>query len=405
MIIAFLSILVYNSASQSFSVENLPPKNIVLIYSDSREGVYMTKDQLLPLVVYFNDSKAIDVFFDSFLFLGIIGPSGGSYEIGTANDEDWQWLLDRLLGGGGQIKNLQDAAEEASNLLGKAIIVNVIILIPFPSSKLNFSERVARVKNYVDEVFAKFNLARFINLRLEGFYWMRESAPEEDRQIIRAACEYVHEKGLRMYWIPYFYAYRHITDITWRDLGFDCVMLQPNFAFYDVTVQRFSEVDKIMRRLNLTVEMELPDYVRNPNLKDWKQSFIIYLNASLFHGWSNLSPISYYYGNAFYKMYRDEKAYYDLLYKYVKGTLTLAEISKDYWGAIEYINAQANYIKSEKIKHMVFFLTILLIFVIIVIVLLTKRKPASPKALWLNFQLTFGAPQSLLQFYSFLPLA
>jgi hypothetical protein len=361
-------------------VENPPPKNIVLIYSDSREGVYMTKDQLLPLVAYFNDSKAVDVFFDSFLFLGIIGPSGGSYETGTANDEDWQWLLDRLLGGGGQIKNLQDAAEAASNLLEKRVIVNVIVLIPFPNPKLSFSERVARVKNYVDEVIAKFNLAKFTNLKLEGFYWMKEGAPEEDHQIIRAACGYVHEKGLRMYWIPYFYAYSHITVVKWRDLGFDYVMLQPNFAFYDVTVQRFSEVDEIIRRLNLTVEMELPDYIRNPNLKDWRQSFIIYLNASLFHGWSSLSPISYYYGNAFYKMYRDEKAYYNLLYKHVKGALTLTDISKDYWETIEYINAQANYIRSEKIKHTIFFLTIILVFAIILIALLTKRRPVPPKA-------------------------
>lgn len=335
----------------------------------------MTKDQLLPLVVYFNNSKAIDVFFDSFLFLGIIGPSGGNYATGTANDEDWQWLLDRLLGSGGQIKNLQDAVREASNLLGKTIIVNVIVLIPFPSSKLDFSEKVARVKNYVDKVIDRFNFASFTNLRLEGFYWMKESAPEEDRQIIKTTCDYVHEKGLRMYWIPYFYAYRHITDVTWRDLGFDFVMLQPNFAFYDVTVQRFSEVNEIIKRLNLTVEMELPDYVRNPSLKDWRQSFVIYLNASLFYGWRNLSPISYYYGNAFYKMYREDRVYYDLLYKHVKGILTFADISKDYREAMEYINAQTSYIKNEKIKHVAFLIIIVfLAFVTIVVALLLRKK-------------------------------
>ncbi|MGC8934635.1 MAG: DUF4855 domain-containing protein, partial [Thermoproteota archaeon] len=82
----------------------------------------MTKNQLLPLVAYFNDSKAVDTFFDGFLFLGIRGPSGGSYETGTANDKDWSWLLDRLLGSGNQVKNLQDAAEEASKLLGREVI-------------------------------------------------------------------------------------------------------------------------------------------------------------------------------------------------------------------------------------------------------------------------------------------
>ncbi|MGC9014550.1 MAG: DUF4855 domain-containing protein, partial [Thermoproteota archaeon] len=62
------------------NLSNLPPRNIALVYADSREGVYMTKNQLLPLVAYFNDSKAVDTFFDGFLFLGIRGPSGGSYE-------------------------------------------------------------------------------------------------------------------------------------------------------------------------------------------------------------------------------------------------------------------------------------------------------------------------------------
>ncbi|MGB9759360.1 MAG: DUF4855 domain-containing protein, partial [Thermoproteota archaeon] len=75
----------------------------------------MSKEELLPLVIYFNSTeKAQDSLFDGFLFLGIRGPSGGSYETGTANDKDWSWLLDRLLGSGNQVKNLQDAAEEAS---------------------------------------------------------------------------------------------------------------------------------------------------------------------------------------------------------------------------------------------------------------------------------------------------
>ncbi|MEM3369163.1 MAG: DUF4855 domain-containing protein [Thermoproteota archaeon] len=146
----------FTSTSQSLSPDITPPKNIVLVYSDSREGVYMTKDQLLPLVVYFKDSRAIDTFFDGFLFLGITGPSGGSYETGTANDKDWSWLLNRLLGSKNQVENLQDAAKEASKLLGKEITLKVIIVIPLPDPNLNFSERISKVRKYVDNVIDKF---------------------------------------------------------------------------------------------------------------------------------------------------------------------------------------------------------------------------------------------------------
>ncbi|MGB9806660.1 MAG: DUF4855 domain-containing protein, partial [Thermoproteota archaeon] len=201
----------------------------------------------------------------------------------------------------------------------------IVILLADPN--LNLSQRTTKVKSYVDEVVAKFYSLNFKNLRLEGFYWMSETAPERDRELIRESCKYVHEKGFKMYWIPYFTAQGYEN---WKELGFDYVMLQPNFAFYDLTVQRFKEVDERIRKYNLTVEMELPDYIRNPNLRDWKQSFVIYLNASLFYKWNKLSPTSYYYANAFYQIYSNERLYYDLLYKYVKGNLTFNDISKDY---------------------------------------------------------------------------
>lgn len=372
-LIPLLLLHLYFASSLKAIPESLSsPKNIVLIYSDYRQGFFMSKEELLPLVVYFNSTeKAQDSFFDGFLFLGISGPSGGSYETGTANDKDWSWLIDRLLGSGNQVKNLQDAAEEASKLLGKEITLRVIIVIPLPDPNLNLSQRIEKVKNYVDEVVAKFYSYNFKNLRLEGFYWMSESTYGRDSDLIRASCNYVHEKGFRMYWIPYFAAQGYEN---WKDLGFDYVMLQPNFAFYDLTVQRFKEVDERIRKYNLTVEMELPDYIRNPNLRDWKQSFVIYLNASLFYKWNKLSPTSYFYGNAFYRFYSNERPYYDLLYKYVKGTLTFDDISKEYKEAIDYI---AN---DTKAKFITFFLiglfvpSIIIAFIIVLSIFTKSHK-------------------------------
>ena len=359
------------SSLQNFLSGASPPKNIVLVYTDSRPEVYMTKEQLLPLVVYFNDvNEALSEFFDGFLFLGITAPSGGSYETGTANDKDWNWLLDRLLGSGNQIKNLQDAAEEAKVLLDKEVVLKVIIVIPLPDPNLNLSQRVAKVKNYIDESTSRFYSFNFTNLRLVGFYWMSETAPERDCQLIREACNYVHEKGLKMYWIPYFNAQGYEN---WKELGFDYVMLQPNFAFYDLTTQRFKEVDERIKRYNLTVEMELPMYTNNPNLRDWKQSFVIYLNASLFYDWGKLTPKSYYYGNAFYQIYSSERPYYNLLYKYVKGTLTFSNISKEYKEASDYIDGKPT-------RNLLLFLGLAVPFMLVmslIILLLVFRKNES----------------------------
>ncbi|RLF08678.1 MAG: hypothetical protein DRJ64_00370 [Thermoprotei archaeon] len=79
-------------------------------------------------------------------------------------------------------------------------------------------------------------------------------------------------------------------------------MLQPNFAFYDVGLERFKNVNDRIKSLGIGVEMELPLYKRNSRVEDWKQSFILYLYVSIKYNWSNLPLISYYYGNDFVKM-------------------------------------------------------------------------------------------------------
>jgi uncharacterized protein YutD len=297
------------------------PSNIVLIYTDARPDMYMSKDQLLPLVLYIDENgTALDRFFDTFLFLGLETPSNRSFEDGTATEEDIDWFSSRIIT---QIAELQAAAEEAEYLLGERVELNVIVAIPMPGSQ----DRAERIKSYIDYIISKFN---FENLRLIGFYWTRESAPDDDVQLIRKICRYVHDRGLKMYWIPYFFAEVE----RWRDLGFDYAMLQPNFITGTMSLERFRKADEKMRKYNLSVEIELPTYTDNDYLEDWRQSFIIYLNASIFYGWRKLSPISYYYGNAFYEMYKEDRRYYDLLYRFVKGDLRLEEIWEEYREAV-----------------------------------------------------------------------
>jgi len=292
---------------------------IVLVYTDARPDMYMTRDQLISLVLYIRDGVVVDRFFDTFLFLGLVTPSNMSYEDGTATKEDIRWFSERMIQ---QISELQAAAEEAELLLDEKVELNVIVAVPMPSE-----DRAEEIKSYINYIISNFN---FKNLKLIGFYWTRESAPEEDVQLIKEICSYVHERGLKMYWIPYFFA-----DVgRWRDLGFDHAMLQPNFITGTMSLERFREADEKIRRYNLSVEIELPTYTDNEYLEDWRQSFIIYLNASMFYGWWRLSPVSYYYGNAFYEMYEEDRRYYDLLYRFVKGHLKWEEIREEYMEAV-----------------------------------------------------------------------
>ncbi|MGC8578094.1 MAG: DUF4855 domain-containing protein, partial [Thermoproteota archaeon] len=67
LLLYFCSISSLKAIPESLS----SPKNIVLVYSDYRQGFFMSKEELLPLVIYFNSTeKAQDSLFDGFLFLG-----------------------------------------------------------------------------------------------------------------------------------------------------------------------------------------------------------------------------------------------------------------------------------------------------------------------------------------------
>lgn len=93
------------------------------------------------------------------------------------------------------------------------------------------SDRVEAVKWYIDEILARWDEAGFENIDLEGVYWIEEGL-YTNGEIIPQINEYIHSKGLRSYWIPY-YRDNKVFWSQWDDTyGFDMVYLQPNYAFY-----------------------------------------------------------------------------------------------------------------------------------------------------------------------------
>jgi hypothetical protein len=77
----------------------------------------------------------------------------------------------------------------------------------------------------------------------------------EDVIVVQEVSAFVHRLGKKMLCIPSFAGGVDLPQ--WKTYGFDVVTPQPNFAFYNVTTQRFAEVDRLISEFSAGVEMEL----------------------------------------------------------------------------------------------------------------------------------------------------
>ena len=109
----------------------------------------------------------------------------------------------------------------------------------------------------------------------------------------------------------------------WRDIGFDAVTLQPNWAFADVPTgldagAKFALVANLTQCYGMGVEMELPMAPpRNPHAGNWTQSFSAYAAASRRYEWSARAMRTWYYGNDFNQMRRERPDYFAQLHQLV----------------------------------------------------------------------------------------
>ena len=295
-----------------------------------------------------DDSSPGAKFFDSFLMLGTEWRNGVKFnwERAYVNDSsfkdqrhavmgDWLGLLDVFMRG---VKNLEAAA----------LLTNTnptfVITIPYPDKRavtwgsvggrdLNFSkasDQIAGVSWYVSRVVASVAALKLKRAKMTGFYWLNEGVDRLDHPMIRAAAAAVHKarpERLFLMWIP---SYRASFKVDfggwreWRDIGFDFVTLQPNWAFANVppglnAQQKFALVANQTQCLGLGVEMELPMAVRNPLAGTWTQSFDAYAAASRRYNWGTRAMRTWYYGNSFNQMRQASPEYHAKLYELVTG--------------------------------------------------------------------------------------
>lgn len=114
-----------------------------------------------------------------------------------------------------------------------------------------------------------------------AFYWYsefvsRQTTVNEDA-LIRWTSEYVHGKGAKLQWIPYYFA-RGWSD--WKANGFDTALMQPNYTFHNTKEERLDAIAQAAYDHGMGVEIGMADAVLTNEAV--REKYYAYLNK----GWS-----------------------------------------------------------------------------------------------------------------------
>lgn len=308
-----------------------------------------------PLMTYINrEGKVTDWMYDSILFV----PRGI-----TVTKKAWEEWLDEIFFDSAQMSNLNTAVAFGKIFMsGKDPYadrhkVKLLITIPYPSLKaaawdesngrlINFipyevgqhasyTNRLQAVKWFIDQALERWQRASYSNLELVGFYWDGETlnlSAQYEKNLVKDTADYLHHKGLKYYWIPYYGAFG---AEEWKELGFDAAMIQPTYSFADVDVTRLERVAEWARRYGTGIEIEAHWFTtaRDKQVAErYKNRYFNYLTAghlqkyeySTMNGWyMNLSTLfdAYASPDPFYR------EIYDNTYLYLK----------ELWAETEYL--------------------------------------------------------------------
>lgn len=317
--------------------------DLCLIYHGMQKRKVWTREALMPYVAYVDEAgKPQEWLFDSFLFIEFATDAGAwlhAYrkDQPQATAEDWAWLADCWFREQTGLIGMEQAVVEAGRLLGEPDhTVNVVITMPKAMQQmtefgplagqdevLDFSkpeDQHTAMAWYVERVLRQWREHEYEHLKLAGFYWLAESISRNDHALVKWAAEYLHERGQKLYWIPY-YGAGGVND--WQELGIDAVMLQPNYFFSEKTpLERLLGAAKRADTYGTGIEIEFD--VRALNSESFKQRFYAYLDAGVKFGWMKGALLGYYEGGSAVKLFAESpgvgRELYEALCRFVKGT-------------------------------------------------------------------------------------
>lgn len=319
--------------------------DMLLLYSGDYDGQTWTPENLKYYVFHLNRAgEPDDWFFDGFLFLAQSMPGGqGAEENIYAKPTDkssWNWFTDRIFERGKFIDAIDELIESDGGELPAVPHRKVAIMIPYPSPRQhdfgdvdgdsvsedfkNPEDRIKVVKWYIDSTIERWKKSEYSNIELAGFYWMEESYHLEDERLLPATRDYLHDRGMRLFWIPYYMADAALV-VNSRDLGFDCTAKQPNYFFkrWQAEKSRVATTAKKAKKTHAGVEIEVDESIfTDPDVQYPK--YIRYLNTGVKEGFMREAYLGYYQSVGtimnFYLSDNDKfRDLYDLTYSFVKG--------------------------------------------------------------------------------------
>ena len=273
------------------------------------------------------------------IFLHLYAPSGRVFTTwigGTpANGADWAEYLDSLFVPGGALSRLDSAVALAGATLGPlSERFPVSIMIPYPEPKattlvfrrISYDLRTVRGRvgvaaAYVAAAQERFRTAQYQRLRFDGFYWLQETAPSSDIEVIGRVASEVHARGLRLLWIPYYDAQGWER---WHELGFDEAWLQPNYFFdRDVPASRLDSAAAraIGRGMGLEIEFDGRLYA-TPGFGDRLEPYLDVLRR--YPQLLSRSIVVYEGGGALWRLSRSRRLYDRVRYDWLGQTLRWA---------------------------------------------------------------------------------
>lgn len=258
--------------------------DLALIYIGAQSRPDWDKEQFRPYVMHTYQDGSKSWMFDGFLMIEfhVWNKNGIEVSLGESNTqgaqkEDWERLLKVHLGteSGNGCRALDDIIGDLIPELGQpGHKQKVVFTLPVAEAKtgitwgsigeeqLNFQfhdHRVKAMKWYVDQLIAEWEKADFKNIDLEGVYWTKEAFyTNEERALVKEMNEYYHQKGLNVYWIPYFSAPSYED---WEELGIDVTYMQPGYYFRNTTpMSRLEDAIDLAWKANIGLEMEFEGY-------------------------------------------------------------------------------------------------------------------------------------------------
>lgn len=313
-------------------------------------GSAISKTHFMASAGYMVDGVVKDTMFESFAFTptpAYVYQSGGGF---ITKKSQWQSMIDEMFLSGKNMDALNEAVGEIKTQLKLSGDYKVKVYLPLlcavkkdtefgevNGKTLNFSsdaDRLEAVKWLAQEELRVFKSKNYKNIEIGGLYWFKEEIePVTEAEHVKQVCQYAHSLKYDIIWSPYYQAKGYAN---WKEYGFDRISMQANYfpgvaaenAPNNGTIGRLSTIATTMKNRQIGIEMELGSSSKN-SITGFKQ----YMQAGVEKGYMNTYHVWYLVNgpSLTYNLYHSKDAYtlsaYTDMYKFIKGTLTLAELT------------------------------------------------------------------------------